>query len=89
MPNNPVIFIEDFQQGQTMKYDCGIVTEQEIIKYAEAFDHQYFHVDPVAAKESPYQGLIASGWHTASIMMRALVEMYLAEAASPGSPGID
>ncbi len=39
--------------------------------------------------QSPYGGVIASGWHTASIMMRGLVEMYLGKSASLGSPGID
>ena len=89
MPNKPTIFIEDFHPGQTMEFDCGIVTEEEIIQYAKQFDPQYFHIDPIAAKQSPYKGLIASGWHTSSIMMRAVVEMFLSKAASLGSPGVD
>lgn len=89
MPNKPKMFIEDFIPGDFMEYDCGVITEQEIIKFAEQFDPQYFHTDPIAAKQSMYQGLIASGWHTASIMMRALVETYLSKSASLGSPGVD
>jgi len=89
MPNNPTIFIEDFKQGQVMEYDCGVITEAEIITFAKQFDPQYFHVDPIAAKDSYYQGLIASGWHTTAIMMRAIVAMYLTKAASLGSPGVD
>jgi len=89
MPNNPTIFIEDFTPGETRELDCGIVTEEEIIKFAKQFDPQYFHIDPEAAKESMYKGLIASGWHTASITMSGLVEMYVAKSASLGSPGID
>lgn len=89
MPNKPTKYIEDFIIGESMEYDCGIITEEEIIRFAEQFDPQYFHIDPIAAKQSMYQGLIASGWHTASIMMRALVETYVAESASLGSPGVE
>lgn len=89
MPNNPTIFLEDFIPGKTLEYDCGVITEEEIINFAEKFDPQYFHTDPVAAKKSSYRGLIASGWHTSAIMMRALVEMYVGKAASLGSPGVD
>jgi len=89
MPNNPTMFIEDFTPGETMEYDCGIITETAIIEFANQFDPQYFHTDPIAAKQSMYGGLIASGWHTASIMMRALVETYVAKSAGLGSPGVD
>ncbi len=89
MPNKPTIFLEDFKPGQIMEYDCGIVTEEEIIQFAKNFDPQYFHIDPKTAAQSPYKGLIASGWHTSSIMMRAIVELYLIDAASLGSPGVD
>jgi len=89
MPNKPTIFLEDFQPGQIMEYDCGVITEEEIIEFATKFDPQYFHIDPQTAQQSAYKGLIASGWHTASIMMRAIVELYLTKAASLGSPGVD
>ncbi len=72
-----------------MEYDCGIITEEEIIRFAKEFDPQYFHIDLEKADQSPYGGIIASGWHTAAIMMRGLVKMYLGESASIGSPGID
>ena len=89
MPNNPTIFIEDFSPGDIMECDCGVITEEEIITFAKQFDPQYFHIDVEAANKSMYQGLIASGWHTASITMRALVDLYLAESASLGSPGLE
>ena len=47
------------------------------------------HTDPEAAKRSPFGGLIASGWHTAGLVMRLYVEHYLTHVASLASPGLD
>ena len=47
------------------------------------------HTDPEAAKNTPFGGLIASGWHTAGLMMRLYVEHYLTHVASLASPGLD
>src|SRR5207237_622991 len=48
-----------------------------------------YHVDPQAGKETPYGGLIASGWHTGCVMMRLMCDAYLNESSCIGSPGID
>lgn len=56
-----------------------------IVEFASEFDPQRFHVDPEAAANTIYGGLIASGWHTGSVMMRMLTE--LLGPASLGSPG--
>ena len=66
-----------------------LVTEEEIIEFAKRYDPQVFHTDPVAARESIYGGLVASGWHTAAMAMRLIVENYLSGVASVGSPGVD
>jgi acyl dehydratase len=47
------------------------------------------HVDPLAAAQGPFGGLIASGWHTASMVMRLFVEHYLSKVATLPSPGVD
>ena len=47
------------------------------------------HTDPEAAKHTPFGSLIASGWHTAGLMMRLYVEHYLTHVASVASPGLD
>ena len=63
----PVIrYFEDYVPGLVV--DCGSFTlsEAEIIAFARDFDPQPFHVDPGAAKDGPFGGLVASGWHTAS-----------------------
>ncbi|MBI5570417.1 MAG: MaoC family dehydratase [Desulfomonile tiedjei] len=72
-------------------YECGCigVEEAEIIAFGQRFDPQPFHTDREAARQSPFGGLIASGWHTASLMMRLFVEHYLSRVASLGSPGVD
>jgi acyl dehydratase len=82
-------YFEDYAVGTT--FDCGsiVVEEAEVMSFATRYDAQYFHTDREAAKGSPFGGLIASGWHTAALTMRLLVEGYLSSVASLGSPGID
>ncbi len=82
-------YFEDYQPGTVV--DCGSfsLTEAEIIAFARQYDPQPFHVDPVAAKDGPFGGLIASGWHTTSVMMRHLVDHYVSPESSIGSPGVD
>ena len=82
-------YFEDYLLGTT--YDCGSVSidQASIVTFAKEFDPQPFHVDPEAAAAGPYGGLIASGWHTAALVMRLLVENYLAPESSLGSAGID
>ena len=65
------------------------MSEDEIVQFARRYDPQDFHTDPELARTGPYGGLIASGWHTASMMMRLIVDHYLPGAASLGSPGVD
>jgi acyl dehydratase len=65
------------------------VTREEIVEFASAYDPQPFHVDDAAARESPFGGLIASGWHTAALWMRLYVDAVLSKTASLGSPGVE
>ena len=82
-------YFEDYALGATR--ECGSVTVDEagIVAFAKEFDPQPFHVDPVAAAAGPFGGLIASGWHTAALVMRLLVENYLSAESSLGSAGLD
>jgi acyl dehydratase len=82
-------FFEDYVTGTS--YECGSVSidEASIINFAKEFDPQSFHVDPVAAAAGPFGGLIASGWHTADLTMRLLVDNYLSAEASLGGAGVD
>jgi acyl dehydratase len=82
-------YFEDYVPGLTV--DCGSFTmnEADIIAFAKEYDPQPFHVAPAAAKDGPYGGLIASGWHTTSMMMRQLVEHYISPESSLGAAGVD
>ncbi len=63
------------------------MTAERIRSFAEEFDPQPFHVDPEAAAASIYGGIIASGWHTGSVLMRLLTTFL--GPSSMGSPGVD
>lgn len=80
---------EDFYPGQVREAGGYSLTEEEIIEFAKKYDPQPFHTDIEKAKQTYFGGLIASGWQTAGMCMRMLCDLYLIEAASLGSPGVD
>lgn len=82
-------YFEDYEQGATYEYGYRTVTEKEILEFAHHFDPQPIHIDPVYAATGPFEGLIASGWHTSAVMMRLFADHYLSRVASLASPGID
>ena len=82
-------YFEDYAPGAVFEYGEIPVTEAEILEFARRFDPQYIHVDRERAVQGPFGGLIASGWHTAAMMMRLIVDNFLPKTASLGSPGID
>jgi acyl dehydratase len=83
------VFLEDFVVGEVIELGIRSVSREEIVEFARRYDPQPFHVDETAAKASIFGGLIASGWHTASMFMRLFVDRVLGVGASLGSPGID
>jgi len=83
------LYFEDYVPGSVHEFGPAVVDEAEIVEFASRYDPQPIHTDPQWARSGPFGGLIASGWHTAAIMMRLLVDQYLPPAASLGSPGID
>jgi acyl dehydratase len=82
-------YFEDYLPGAVHEFGSITLREGEIIEFARRFDPQPFHTDLEAAKKSVFGGLIASGWHTASLAMRLLVDHYISRVASLGSPGVD
>jgi acyl dehydratase len=82
-------YFEDFYPGQEIALGSRTVSEEEIIEFARQFDPQPFHVDHDAAEASIFKGVIASGWHTCSMMMRLVVDKLMSESSSMGSPGLD
>jgi acyl dehydratase len=84
-----VRYFEDFAAGQTFDLGTRTVNEDEIVAFARDWDPQPFHVDPAAAQDGPFGGLIASGWHSSAILMRLYVDTILHDTAGMGSPGIE
>jgi acyl dehydratase len=82
-------YFEDYASGAVYEYGHASVTEADIIAFAERFDPQPIHTDPQFAANGPFGGLIASGWHTASLAMRLVVDHYVSRVASLASPGVD
>ena len=82
-------YFEDYLPGAV--FECGRtpVTKAEIIEFARCYDPQYMHVDAEAAARGRFGGLVASGWHTAAMTMRLVVDNFLPKAASLASPGLD
>lgn len=82
-------YFEDVQIGDTMEHGEYRVTKAEIVEFAQQYDPQPFHVDEELATESMFGELIASGWHTAAICMRLLVDGRDDDTASAGARGVD
>ena len=82
-------YFEDYEAGRVYELGSVRVELAEVIEFATRYDPQYFHIDEIRAKESIYGGVIASGWHTASMMMRVFADGFLSDVSSMGSPGLD
>lgn len=85
----PKIWFEDFQPGHVAEYGPRVVTREEILSFAAEFDPQPMHLDEEVGKSSILGGLAASGWHTSAVGMRMMIEAFLGNSSSQGSPGID
>jgi acyl dehydratase len=70
----PDRYLEDIQVGQKLQVAPVAVTEEDVLEFANRYDPQPMHNDPVAAALGPFGGLIASGWHTAALVMRMIVD---------------
>ena len=84
-----LLHFEDFSVGQVIELGSRTLSESEIIDFARQFDPQPFHVDRDAAAASHFGGIVASGWHTCSLLMRQIVDELLVKSVSHGSPGVD
>jgi acyl dehydratase len=82
-------YLEDFTVGQTFGSGWLRIDEEQIRCFASEFDPQPFHVDDKAARDTIFRGLAASGWHTAALTMRLLVEGELKPAGGIVGAGID
>ncbi len=81
-------WFEDIALGVRRELGSFLFTEADIIRFARQYDPQFFHIDPVAAQDGPYGGLIASGWHTTAVWMKLMVASWRlrAPSAAPADP---
>lgn len=82
-------WFEDYVPGSVGVFGGIAFTEGDIVEFARRYDPQAIHADPGAARIGPFDGLIASGWHTVALVMRVLVDHYLSHVAALVSPGVD
>lgn len=80
---------KDFQVGAVVAHPPVVVSQEEMLAFAKAYDPQWFHVDAERAKSGRWDGLIASGWLTCGLAMRMAVDAALHDSESFGSPGLE
>lgn len=83
------LFFDSLTPAQHFTTPGVTLTEAEIIDFAWRYDPQPFHLDVNAAAESPYGGLIASGFQTLALCFRLFIQSGVFAESSIGSPGID
>jgi acyl dehydratase len=84
-----VRYLEDFAVGQTFGSGRLMVDREQIKRFAAEFDPQPFHLDEKAAQDTVFGGLAASGWHTAAMTMRLLVDSEIKPAGGIVGAGFD
>lgn len=82
-------YFDDFSVGRVLELGAITLDKEAIVGFASQYDPQPFHIDEEAALDSPFGGLIASGWHTCSALMRLMCDAYILDSASIGSPGVE
>jgi len=82
-------YLEDFAVGQTFGSGRLRIDKERILAFAAEFDPQPFHLDEAAARRSIFGGLASSGWHTAAVTMRLMIETELKPAGGFVGAGLD
>lgn len=82
-------YLEDYAVGQTFESARTRIDSEQIKRFAAAYDPQPFHLDEAAARDSFFGGLAASGWHTAAVTMKLLVESDFLPAGGMIGAGFD
>ncbi|MEX0285237.1 MAG: MaoC family dehydratase [Paracoccaceae bacterium] len=83
------MYFDDLPVGTQFETGTRTLSADEIIAFAEDYDPQPFHLDPEAAKQTIYGGLIASGVQTMGVALRLVIESGVWADSSMGSPGLD
>ncbi len=83
------LYFEDFAVGRIFRSPGCTLTEAEIVSFALTYDPQPFHIDKEAAKDTPYGGLIASGFQTLALGFRLFYQTGAIAGCSLGGAGVD
>mgnify|MGYP001434502191 FL=1 len=83
------MYFEDFKQGYSFRTSSRKITKDDIITFARQWDYQPFHLDEELAAQSPFKGLIASGWQTLLIAFALILDTKKISDSSLGSPGLE
>ncbi|MGI9364398.1 MAG: MaoC family dehydratase [Rhizobiaceae bacterium] len=84
-----MLSFDDFTAGRVFELPPHTITSEEIVEFASEYDPQPFHMDAESSQAQLVGGLISSGWHTCSILMRMICDGYLLNSTSQGSPGLE
>lgn len=82
-------YFEDYAVGGVHRLGSVAVDSGEMLSFARHYDPQPIHTNAERAVQTPFGGIIASGWYTMGLMMRLYVDKYLTHVASLASPGVD
>jgi acyl dehydratase len=82
-------YLEDFEPGRTYTSPARKVSEAEALEFARRYDPQYFHLDPAAARDSVFGGLVLGGFQTAAISWALVQETRMFDACAIAGIGID
>jgi acyl dehydratase len=90
MSEEGLVYFEDLEIGTKASFGRYEVTRDEVIEFAQKYDPQPFHLSDLAAAQTHFGRISASGWHTCAMVMRMLVDNITArKQAGLGSPGQD
>ncbi len=82
-------YLEDFQPGRTYTSPTRTVREEEALDFARRYDPQYFHLDPVAALDSVFGGLVLGGFQTAALAWALVQQSGMFERSAIAGIGLD
>jgi acyl dehydratase len=85
----PDLHFEDFTVGQRFRTRGATLSEPQILQFGWEHDPQPFHIDVEAARDGPYGGIIASGFHTLLVTFRLIYQERIINAGSMGAGGMD
>jgi acyl dehydratase len=85
----PDYYLEDFEPGRAFTSPAYTVTEAEALDFARRYDPQYFHLDPVAARDSVFGGLVLGGFQTAALAWALVQKTGMFERSALAGIGID